>query len=427
MQIIKLIIKHTIGINRVLAVLNYLYFLRDGIQRIVRRDSQLELNQKEVEDLSVYSAGQKHTFFGYYDLQCFDKRETIILAHTVPLNANTRKTPCQVGYFRCEDTKHFYEIANTNAWCWQQGARLRFNPLNENEIMFNAVQDNAYCTMFVNIKNPDEVRTIPHPLYDVDHNLNYGLSLNFSRLQRLRPGYGYDYLPDETKDVHAPIDDGVFLIDMHTSEKKLIFSLAYLAQKVDPELRYDHYINHISIAPDDKHFIFFHIWKQPGRNQIFTRLYVSDITGKKLIPLETNDRVSHYCWKNEKYIFVTCISVDGKQYYALYNIKTTEKKIVGEGTLLIDGHPTFVAEKDKLLTDTYPRDGNNQRLLWHNLSINKNVQLLKIYSDSRLFEEKRCDLHPRLSPNHRFVTVDSTFERKHRSIVLLKLREKVYQ
>ena len=38
-----------------------------------------------------------------------------------------------------------------------------------------------------------------HPVYSVANNGKFALTLDFSRLHRLRPGYGYSNLPDETR------------------------------------------------------------------------------------------------------------------------------------------------------------------------------------------------------------------------------------
>ena len=44
------------------------------------------------------------------------------------------------------------------------------------------------------------------------------LSLDFSRLHRLRPGYGYSNLPDETKDELCPNKGCIWKVNVATGE-----------------------------------------------------------------------------------------------------------------------------------------------------------------------------------------------------------------
>ena len=245
------------------------------------------------------------------------------------------------------------------------------------------------------------------------------MSLNFARLQRLRPGYGYNTLDDLTINDNAPKDDGIFLVDLISQDSHLIIKLRDLALKVDPDFKFPHYINHISISPDGKHFIFFHVWQLENEYHWKTRLYVSDIKGKELKLLESKHKVSHYTWKNNEEILITCY--DNKiQYYAIYNIHTKEKKIVNIESLNLDGHPTFFKNKELIISDTYPKKYNYQTLYIHNLKKNENRELLRLYSDPRMYGEKRCDLHPRLSPSEKYIICDSTFESGLRKIILIK-------
>jgi hypothetical protein len=66
-------------------------------------------------------------------------------------------------------------------------------------------------------------------------------------------------LKDHTENEYAPKDDGLFLMDIETGETNLLISLYELAKEVD-QLKYEHYINHISFSPDGASLVFFHIW-----------------------------------------------------------------------------------------------------------------------------------------------------------------------
>ena len=87
-----------------------------------------------------------------------------------------------------------------------------------------------------------------------------------------------------------------------------------------------------------------------------------------------------------------------------------------------DGHPTFCADGHRFLTDTYPLAGSMQQLFLCDQEGASHTPICQLYADPRLFEEKRCDLHPRLTPDNEIVTIDSTFREGKRSVVLLRRR-----
>lgn len=382
-----------------------------------KADKRCELN--EAWSMEVYSVPNSHTFFGYYDLSQLDMGENRLLAHVIPLNADSKTDCARIGYYTVGNPE-FHEIAETGAWCWQQGARLRWHPQKENSIVFNNVYDGKFVSEIWNVENKALVDRICRPLYDVDADFSYGLSLNFARLQRLRPGYGYNSLTDETQDNHAPEDDGIFYVDLSRNTSKLIVSLRDLASEVDPRLQYAHYINHISISPDGKRFMFFHIWNVAAGTGWRTRLYTYEMETAKLNLLEEKDKVSHYDWRGNGEILVTGYREDKSQCYALYDVPTGEKTVIGEERLKNDGHPSFENNKNRFITDTYPLDHCRQYLYRYDMERNQKDTIASLYSSPLMTGERRCDLHPRLSRSERFISFDSTYSQNRRKIVLLR-------
>lgn len=158
-----------------------------------------------------------HIYRGYYDLRYMDSKGELFLCHRLPVKAHTnRDTKCEIGYYELKKLE-FTKLAETNAWCWQQGSRLRWYPQNAKWVMFNDVSGDSYCTRIVDIETKKEVKKIDYPIYDISSDCKWGISLNYSRLQRLRPGYGYNYFEDKTLNQNAPSDDGLY------AEEKVIF------------------------------------------------------------------------------------------------------------------------------------------------------------------------------------------------------------
>lgn len=382
--------------------------------------SKLEWDKKYLSLKREFGENNLHVFRGYYDLEYVSNNEQFFLCHRLPLNAHlNRDTKCEIGYYDLIDG-NFVKITDTSAWCWQQGSRLRWHPLHDNQVIFNDVSKNGYCAKVYDISNKNCIDVIDWPLYDITPNFKWGLSLNYSRLQRLRPGYGYNYFEDYTEDMAAPKQDGIILVDLENHKSKIIYTVFDLAQKIDPQLKYIHYLNHISVSPDGSKFMFFHIYMQPEKKGWNTILYVSDIEGNECKMLEKVDRVSHYCWIDEIHLMVTCRKENGREYYCTYNIESGEKEVVSVNGLDIDGHPSPLKLSNQFLTDTYPQKYSIQRMMTYSLKSEGVNNIMSIYHDYRLRGEKRCDLHPSVSKNANIISVDTTYKQKKRSILLFE-------
>ena len=152
MSIKKIIIK-IIGLDKVLYFYSRYNFIRDFFYRLIRNQKKIYSNivDNEIDNIRIYSIPNSHCFFGYYDLDQINTKENKLLAHVVPRNAETQTTISKIGYFDIE-TGEFHHIAETSAWCWQQGSRLIWNPKNENQIVFNNISEGKFVTQVWDIE-----------------------------------------------------------------------------------------------------------------------------------------------------------------------------------------------------------------------------------------------------------------------------------
>ena len=171
---------------------------------------KINTNKTKVKKIDIFSQKDKNIFFGYYDINPL--KDNKLLVHRIRKKADTKKDLIDIGFYDI-NTKKYTFLIQSSAWCWQQGARLRWSK-EKNTIIYNDIENNHYCTRYFNIKNKKIIKTISYPLYDINKDETYGISINFSRLQRLRPGYGYDKLPDSTEKDFHPKNDGLFLVDL---------------------------------------------------------------------------------------------------------------------------------------------------------------------------------------------------------------------
>ena len=181
------------------------------------------------------------TFFGYYDVTPFNTATDKILGC---YQEGDRLT---AGFFDMPEGK-FVKIGDTKAWSWQQGCRLQW--LSDSKIIYNTCSNSRYKSTIYDL-NEGESYSLEYPVYAVSPGSEFALSFNFARLGRLRDGYGYTIMPDDTKTSQAPKNDGIWKMDLETGSKELILSLNELSNfnseaKMDGE---HHWVNHIFISP----------------------------------------------------------------------------------------------------------------------------------------------------------------------------------
>jgi hypothetical protein len=371
----------------------------------------LTLKSKINTEFKLFSTGSTNTntFFGYYDITPFNNNDEIVyleLPDDLP-KANIIKNDITLEKPAL--------IATTNAWNWQQGARLRWFPGSDNEIVFNDFINGKYVCRILNTKT-GEHRMINTPVYDISPDGKYGITLNFERLGVLRPGYGYTNKP--YSDRYDLSQESVRLVDMNTGEEEVIINYRTVAdimkQTVSDYRRF--YINHLSFSPDGRKVMFFWIeiigaWHQAS-------LLVYDFNNRKITVLEKELKSSHYVWQDNNSILCSGYSrtTVSCRFY-LYNTDNASKQIVCPDILQRDGHPLYLTG-EIILTDTYPDRYAYQKLFLINLAANEKTKLLEIYSIPREKEEERTDLHPRLNTAKNIICFDSNVYGKRRLYLL---------
>jgi len=179
-------------------------------------------------ELRQITAGPKQHIFGYYDKCCWNKSGRYILTHEIAFGDHMPgpDDTAAIGIIDLHNGNKLKIIAETKAWCWQQGAMLQWwNAEPENHILFNDRRDGQFVCIIKDIQSGKE-RVLPRPVGAVSHDGKYGYSLNFARLAVLRPGYGYEGVPDPFAKVPVPDNDGITRIDLNTGKQKLLFSVA---------------------------------------------------------------------------------------------------------------------------------------------------------------------------------------------------------
>jgi hypothetical protein len=383
------------------------YFLRQFTQPVSK--GLVQKNQ-----ITILSDGENPTFFGYHDKTPFSADGSKILAMSITASdtkPESECTPMNLGYFKKQgDTfvSEFTAFAQTTTWCWQQGCMLQWHPLHSNRwVVFNDLVDGAYGSKVYDVERAEEVRAYSHPIYSLDPKGRWASTLNFSRLGRLRPGYGYGLLPDNTINDRVPEDDGLFIFDLETGEKTLVVSLHELAESGGVSAA-QHYVNHATFSPDGKRIVFFHLWAFEGNQGRGLRVCETDVVTGEWREIESERIVSHYCWRDGDVFLATSLESNSKWNYTLYDLKNNTRQDMGLA-FNEDGHPMFhPTDKNVIVTDTYPDKRRDQHLCVVSLEERAITEVSTLHSPIRYRRQVRCDLHPRWDREGWFVVVDST-------------------
>lgn len=348
-----------------------------------------------------------HYFFGYYDLQPYNKEATKHLAHRVAFADRIPEINdiAEVGYITISD-KVFHKVGETCAWNFQQGALLQW--FNEGNIIYNDFRDGKFCSVIKNIYNGFE-RIVCQPLANLSLDRKWGLSINFPRVWDFRPGYGYCNLKDEFYSENSPEEDGIFLVDIEKNTSKLIVNYKQLAE-IFPEKPFCDMkllVNHITFNPSASRFLFLlRNFPEPGKRW-GTILITADRDGNNLKNLTNYEVNSHYYWKNDKEIII----YSGLPKWGIYFIndeKNGAKEMLDDDLINYDDiHCIYSPDRTCFIGDGYPNTGSCRYIMFYDLINKKSSAIAKIYSTPVDNTDIRCDLHNRFSIDGCLVSFDS--------------------
>ncbi len=215
----------------------------------------------------------------------------------------------QVGYVDTQADDTWHEIGSSRAWGWQQGCMLQWVGDQGDTILWNDREGDSFvCRVYS--KADGSVRTLPRPIYTISRDGSFGLSVDFRRIDNLRPGYGYDGLADPNVAIRAPEDSGIWRVDLETGEETLIMSLADVAAIPwpDGDRHADawHYFNHLLINPSGTRFIVLHRYRPKFDPQslrfeggFITRMFTANVDGSDRYILDPSGYTSHFIWKDD--------------------------------------------------------------------------------------------------------------------------------
>ncbi len=303
-------------------------------------------------------------------------------------------------------------IGTTRAWNYQQGSRTHWHPTRDKDILFNDLDDGAAVARLVTVTG-DVIETYDRPVQAVDPTGDGFLSVNYRRLDRNSPGYGYG--TDDGSTLRSPDEDGIFHLSFDGNEELLIPYTDLLGQSDSTVSHERHFIHHVRYAPDGERFAFLHRWRDGKREH--TQLMVTESDGSVSLLLE-NRFLSHFCWLDPDRLFLWGGSESFGRGYYIVNVATDEISYVDELDGFGDGHPSLSPDGEWVVTDSYPDRRRRRSLTLFHLASGRTIDLGEFFAPFGFDGTRRCDLHPRWSPDGRFVSIDSAHDGTRRSYVI---------
>lgn len=356
-------------------------------------------------------------FFGYYDKSPWDVSDRYMLcmrANDTWSDVSPREKADIILIDTSppeDDKKRVRRIAETSSWNVQQSCMLQWlGPDFSSRILFNDYRDGKYVAVIKEVESGAE-RIIPAPVYSVSADGKTALTLDFSRLYNLRPGYGYYNVPEKTKGVALPDSTAVWKIDLASGAvTELLTYKDFATFQPRPEMQEAgavHKVNHLMLNPSGQRFMVLYRWFIGERK--YTRLITCNIDGSDMYVLSDDDMVSHCFWKDDDHILAFENKRDGGTGYYLMKDKSQEYKHCWP-ELTGDGHPSYSPDRSHIVTDSYPDRARIQYIRIMKDEDSKPEVVAKVFSPFKYDNDTRCDLHPRWNYAGDKVCFDSVFE-----------------
>ncbi len=193
--------------------------------------SQTQLSY-EVRQLT---SGPSHHFYGYIghagnSPYSADGRYLVALRTTFQDRMPGPQDAAEIVLLDAQKNYAETKIDETRGWNPQQGAMIYWNPGQPSRQFFFNDRDPKTGRVFTAIYDVVDRKRVREYRFDTQPVANGGVkqdggmfaAINYARMARLRPVTGYPGTWDWTGDVLHPSDDGLFVVDVKTGERKLI-------------------------------------------------------------------------------------------------------------------------------------------------------------------------------------------------------------
>ena len=374
-----------------------------------------------------------HYLFGYYDRCPWDAAGERHLALRIP-QQDRLPVPGEtatVGYVD-RATRRFHAVAETEAWCHQQGAMTLWLPRKPGCFLFNDFRrEGDRWIPIARIAEPGRgiVGEYRRPIYAISPDGRWGVSLAFGRNPRRGYSYARDPLPTDEPFPQVR-EEGIFVIDLDNGADRLavsygammdIFPLPYDLQGVHL------WLDHASFNVDSSRLMWLFRYcpasETAAPGSWSTNLYTARVDGTDVrCPLPDiywrHGAISHQVWGREPHEILVDADWCGHGHeYIVFDERVRPMR----ATRLSAGmgphaHLVFSPDGRRIAADSYPDHEGWQRLALADTATGRLAEIGRfrhppIWGPNGSGKvDLRCDLHPRWSPDGLLLTVDTIHE-----------------
>jgi hypothetical protein len=384
--------------------------------------------QPGLPPVRAITRGPRFHWFGYYDKLQFDPTGRFVLSMQVDFEHRSPAADdvIRIGMIDTAAGDAWTELGSSSAWGWQQGCMLQWVPGSDRLVLWNDRQEGRFVCHVLDVRSRQR-RTIASPIYTLSPDARTAVTPDFSRIQDVRPGYGYAGIPDPYGACQAPPDTGIFRVDLRTGQRQLILSLARVLS-FGPQLQTmenaRHWFNHLLYNTDGSRFVFLHRWRPAGAgmNTFHTRMISATPDGHDLHVVDPSGHMSHFIWRDSQHLLGWTRPAGKNWGFYLLKDKSDQVEQVGAGVMTENGHCTYLPGNQWILNDTYPdRTRREQHVYLYHVPTGRRVPLGSFHSPPAYAGEWRCDTHPRFSPDGTRVTIDSPHAGAGRQVHLIDI------
>ncbi len=339
-------------------------------------------------------------------------------------------------------------VATTTGWEAQMGCNLNWGA-DDDTLVFNDVDTATWQPMVVRL-NPHtgQSRRWPGGVYQVSPDGRWAASASMETMRRTQKGYGV-VLPDERvgRNVGLREDDGLFLTDLQTGQRRLLLSLADAARAI-PELRdasaaerqrWEVYGFHTKWCPDGHRMIFtVRRYPNPGESRFDAFGWAKggvrfDVLTLRPDGTDVHDAVPANCWEKgghhinffpdgDRLSMNLGHFRDGGLDLVQVNYDGSDLRKITDA---VDGsgHPTVHPDGRHVLTDTYTherwtREGTTP-LRWIDLAAGTDREIVRMTTAPvhRPDGSLRIDPHPAWDRSWQWVAFNAVVDGTRRVLV----------
>ncbi|NLP02993.1 MAG: hypothetical protein GX089_10890 [Fibrobacter sp.] len=340
----------------------------------------------------------RNTFCGYYDISPFNKKDSsLILVHANNASINYKtdgEKKSDIFLYNWQENKIIAHVGATRAWNWQQGARAGW--YSPSTVIYNDFRNGKYCGILFDVDQRKSCE-LKYPVQSWSD--THYAALSYEILAERRADYGYfcHKRKPSLEDVNIKVLD--FSTESVIYEINWKEALKCLKYSENPEILRTIHFNHIQFSPDGSKIAFL-VRFDVNRLQ-HSSLFIADIFSRKVDIPVFDEIISHHIWQSPDEI-VYWGKHKGQEGYFKAILESGTSKIIS--LTQPDGHPVIIS-RDEFITDSYP-DSRMRRQLYRGDMQGKFTKLAEYVEQPVLYVENRCDSHPSLSHDQKWVQID---------------------